>query len=159
MHTVACYPQAVINEDTSGDAAVLRCENQRLKQELALARQLIQHNAAQPGGHAAVEHDEQQAQLQQALTMLAELGDRNGQLEDALDYSKRCCIWTTALVLGVLQLQNWSSLSAALTQLADLASAAVSFSGTFHQVHLISPFPAYEQNQRFPPYAFVQGAC
>lgn len=81
-----------MNEDINGDAAVLRCENKRLKQELALAHQLVQHSAAQSGGHAvsaAAELQEQQAQLQQALTMLAELGDRNSQLEDALEYSKR----------------------------------------------------------------------
>eukprot|EP00878_Enallax_costatus_P026088 GHUV01027965.1.p1 GENE.GHUV01027965.1~~GHUV01027965.1.p1 ORF type:complete len:106 (+),score=38.77 GHUV01027965.1:992-1309(+) len=81
-------PQAVVNEDTSGDAAVLRAENKRLKSELVLARQLIQHSSAHATGQTAAELEEQQAQLQQALTMLVELGDRNSELEDALEYSK-----------------------------------------------------------------------
>lgn len=87
---VHCALQAVINEDTSGDAAVLRAENKRLKSELVLARQLIQHSTAHANGQTAAELEEQQAQLQQALTMLAELGNRNSELEDALEYSKRC---------------------------------------------------------------------
>lgn len=81
--------QAIINEDTSGDAAVLRSENKRLKQELALARQILQHGAVHPSGQTAAELAEQQEQLQQALVMLAELGDRNSELEEALEYSKR----------------------------------------------------------------------
>lgn len=81
--------QAIINEDTSGDAAVLRSENKRLKQELALARQILQHGAVHPLGQTAAELAEQQEQLQQALVMLAELGDRNSELEEALEYSKR----------------------------------------------------------------------
>jgi hypothetical protein len=93
--------QAVINEDTNGDAALLRLENRRLRQELALARGLIATGSegGVEGQAAAAEQLEQQhAQLQQALGLLNELGKRNSDLEDALEYSKRCGVmWLHAL--------------------------------------------------------------
>jgi hypothetical protein len=99
-------PQAVINEDTNGDAALLRLENRRLRQELALARGLIATGSegGTEGQAAAAEQLEQQhAQLQQALGLLSELGKRNGDLEDALEYSKRWGCWSNMVNLG----QTW----------------------------------------------------
>jgi hypothetical protein len=93
----------VINEDTNGDAALLRLENRRLRQELALARGLIATGSegGVEGQAAAAEQLEQQhVQLQQALGLLSELGKRNGDLEDALEYSKRWGCWSNVVTLG-----------------------------------------------------------
>ena len=93
--------QAIVNEDTSGDAELLRSENRRLKQELQLLQQGVlrqshdlRSSLALSGGQlalsaAAQQLEEQQAQLQQALELLAELGARNTELQEALEYSKR----------------------------------------------------------------------
>jgi hypothetical protein len=99
MWPVAAYMtlQAVINEDTNGDAALLRLENRRLRQELALARGLIatgSEGGADGQAAAAEQLEQQHAQLQQALGLLSELGKRNGDLEDALEYSKRWGCWS-----------------------------------------------------------------
>lgn len=91
-----CSLQAVINEDTNGDAALLRLENRRLRQELALARGLIATGSeGGPGGQAAAAEqlEQQHAQLQSALDLLDELGKRNRDLQEALEFGKRCGIW------------------------------------------------------------------
>ncbi|KAF6259051.1 P-loop containing nucleoside triphosphate hydrolase protein [Scenedesmus sp. NREL 46B-D3] len=83
--------KAVINEDTNGDAALLRLENRRLRQELALAQGLVaagSEGGAQ--GHAAAAQQlEQHVQVQQVLGLLSEMGKHNSDLEIALEYSKR----------------------------------------------------------------------
>ena len=91
-----CSLQAVINEDTNGDAALLRLENRRLRQELALARGLIatgSEGGPDGQGAAAEQLEQQHAQLQSALDLLDELGKRNRDLQEALEFGKRCDLW------------------------------------------------------------------
>lgn len=69
---------------------MLRAENKRLKQELALARELMVSGGPSPaaGQLAAEQLEVHQVQLQQALCLLTELGGRNSELEEALEYSR-----------------------------------------------------------------------